>query len=220
MAQVFAHKSTTSNGKYQTEMISDLTIGPILKRLHAVPKRYTVAYLVGCVDGLDRHVTRFENMGVSQRDQVIFEYDLETYKRLQRAIVRRGLKVRIFHECMLAGIKRLSQTEKISCVEFDGVCQYGTFEFDLYKIANQFEIPVLICEGSARGQTPQFKTIAKSLKMKRYANSNGGYMCFKLIPTAKHIISKQLKSYQSEIFTYQGVSNMYMQISIRNEVSL
>lgn len=137
---------------------------------------------------------------------------------MRRAIIKRGLKVRIFHSCLLAGVKQLSQTESFSYIEFDGVCQYGTFELDLYKLVKRLNIPILICQGSARGQIDTVKQLGRSLKMKRRIIN--GYKCFELIPIAKRLIARKLRGYHNEIFTYRGVSNMYMQISIQKGVSL
>ena len=217
MSQSYVNKSTTSDGKIMTEFFSDELIRPILKRLHSKGS-YKIAVLVGCVEGLTRHLTRYLAMGVPMRDIVIFEYDYATYISLRDAVKRRGLKCQVIYGDLLHGVVDMAQNgTKWSFIEFDGVCQFGAFEFDLFEIVKQFNIPILVSQGSSRGQTKEVKGIAKSLKLKRRLVS--GYKCFELIQVASRIISRKLRGYKTDFFTYQGVSNMYMQVSIQKRLS-
>jgi hypothetical protein len=210
----FVNKSTTTDGKVSTEAYADSVIVKALNAFRRVFKRPDFcAILVGCPEGLIRHLARMSQLGYATSRVVIFEHDWKTFQALDRLVKRRRLKCQVVFGDLLQGVEILHDAGfHFSYIEFDGISHFGRYEFDLYQLARRIGVTALVCQGSSRGQLPEVKAFAKSQGLKTYLNH--GFKCYELEDVARRLISRKLRGYVSEFFTYRGVSNMYMQVSV------
>ena len=221
----FANKVTCSTGKTSTESYQDANIGPILQLLNALNPNAKCAILVGHPKGLNRHLRRMKKLGYRDRNVVVFEWCPILARKLKKYVAKHGLKCEVIQGDLIGGVFELSQKGyHFNYIEFDSVEAFGTQEPRLYSLVSKLNIPVLVTQGSGRGQAEWFKTRAKNLGAKRYENN--GSKCYKLADSANRIMAQALKGYDSHLITYGGresvdclgrnkAAPMYMAISIK-----
>lgn len=223
----FTYKPTCSSGKNYTESYQDEIIGPVLRILNKEHKGFT-ATLIGSKKGLKRQLKRYvKNHGTALNRVIIFELNARCANSLKKEVARLGLSCTVICCDINKGIAALSQVGiNFYYVEADGVMSFGTLEPKLWNAAKKYDIPIIISQGSGRGQHKWFKSEAKSLKVRRRTNKNG-FKYYDLTVGAVPVLKKHLKQYDSHLVTYGGresdngrdgrrtAAPMYMAISIK-----
>ncbi|NJO48175.1 MAG: hypothetical protein HC840_00505 [Leptolyngbyaceae cyanobacterium RM2_2_4] len=146
-------------------------------------------------------------------------------RKLKQYVAKRGLKCQVIQGDLIGGVNELCERGvKFNYIEFDSVQAFGIQEPRLYRLVSKWNIPVLITQGSGRGQSDWFKIRAKKCGSKRH-DAGHGYKCFRLTDSANKIMARALKGYDSHLITYGGresfdgiqrhAAPMYMAISIQ-----
>jgi hypothetical protein len=224
----FGDRPTCSTGKNDTELYQDTLIINVLRVLNQ-GNQFKCAVLLGHPSGAKRQIARWVKLGYAEQNIVIFEWCTRVAKKLKTWMRRHDYKCTVICCDLIKGVKVLSQAGfKFNYIEFDGVERFGTQEPKLYDLASEWNIPVLVTQGSGRTQSDWFKKQAKELGAKKYKNSNTTIksLGYRLTDTADKIIAKNLKGYDSHLITYGGRETivrdgtvrkapMYMAISIK-----
>lgn len=223
----FAKKPTDSVGKTLTESYQDIHIQPILRLINALNREVKCAILVGHPKGLNRHLRRMKDLGFKQKNVVVYEWCPKLAHKLRLYVAKHGFKCEVVQGDLIGGVNtRCEQGEHFAYIEFDSVEAFGTQEPRLYALVSKWNIPVLVTQGSGRGQHDWFKIRAKNLGVRRY--DNNGFKCYRLADAADKIIAQALKGYTSHLITYGGresidvrgrrkAAPMYMAISIQSK---
>ena len=216
----FANKSTNSKGKTKSESYQDSVIKRALRFINKLKTKYC-AILVGHPSGLDRHIKRMLALGIKENHIVIFEICPKLAAKLRRVVQLRKLKCQVVEGDLVAGVRNLTRLGyKFAYIEFDGVEKFGEWESDLFTLVKQFNIPVLVTQGSARGQSKKFKEYLWEKGHRRSWCEHNKRISFNLKEKAPVYIKNKLTKYISSFITYGGVGGypMYMSISIAKGV--
>jgi len=216
----FANKSTNSLGKTTSESYEDKIIGPILRRLNKNSPTHC-AILVGHPSGLLRHIIRYRKMGFQDANIVVFEWCPKLAAKLRRFVQLKGLKCQVIEGDLIAGVERLAAIgHKFSCVEFDSVEMFGRAEPRVFSLVKHLNIPVVVTQGSARGQSLAFKEYLREKGHRQSWCKQNKRLSFSLNEKAPVYVKNKLSGYASWFKTYGGLNNfpMYMSVSIAKGV--
>lgn len=216
----FVNKSTSSIGKTTSEAYQDKVIGPMLRRLNKQGERHC-AILCGNIDGLMRHIIRMRKLGFPDKNIVIFEINAPTAAKLKRSVQLRKLKCQVIQGDLIAGVEKLSNAGySFGYVEFDGIEKFGESEPKVYSLVKSLDIPVLVTQGAARGQTKEFKDYMRQKGHRMSWCNHNKRLSFSLLEKAPIFVKNKLTGYANWFKTYGGADGfpMYMSISIAKGV--
>lgn len=215
-ASSFVNKSTNSHGKTASESYQDKIIGPMLRRLNKTEQGYA-AILVGHPSGLMRHLIRQRKMGFPDRYTVVFEWCPKLAAKLIAFVRRMGLECLVIQGDLIAGVEKLTGLGyKFNYVEFDSVEKFGKAEPRVFGLVKHLDIPVLVTQGSARGQSKEFKEYLHQRGHRKSWCKINKRNSFSLVEKAPVYVKNKLTQYANWFKTYGGLDGfpMYMSISI------
>lgn len=215
MSKTYSAKSTTSNGK--------LTSTDWALNLGKASGKGKCLYLVGCPEGLVRHVEDKVLLGfTSIKDHVVVERDFDTYIALCEQAKKICFDGVILHGDFLDCLMMLADSgDHIGHVDFDSVETYGNYSDMVIDAAVACGVEVIHIVNSTRNNNEYLSYMAAAVNMphirkwgnKRYIT--GPPHTWKVLPSW---IKKRISSYNVQSKPYKGVGNHNMVITVLTSI--